>query len=251
MQELKVQSSAYRIELMVQEDKVRNTFSRKLALACEKAGLESHGQQIRIAKAMGVTPKAVSKWFNAEAIPRRGKMAELATYLGTSASFLMGETDKDGIVKDSFRDSGDHFRVDVFDIQASAGSGVMIRDEFVETIKSIEYSTDEAQQIFHGRPAEHIKMIAVNGDSMSGTFEPRDQIFVDVSVDFFDGDGIYIFTIDDKLYIKRLQLQFDRLAIISDNKKYETWHMGKAQISMIHIIAKVLVSQSRAYKFHS
>ena len=251
MQELKVQSSADIIELMVQEEKVRKNFSLRLALACEMAGLASHGQQIRIAKAMGVTPKAVSKWFNSESMPRRGKMYELAEYLGTTVSFLVGDTTEDGIVRDSLKKKDSYFRVDVFDIQASAGSGVMVRDEFVETIKSIEYSNEEAQLIFHGRPAESIKMIAVNGDSMSGTFEPRDQIFVDVGVDFFDGDGIYIFTIEDKLYIKRLQLQFDRLAIISDNKKYETWHMDKEKISMIRIIAKVLVSQSRAYKFHS
>ncbi len=83
-----------------------------------------------------------------------------------------------------------------------------------------------------------------------GTFEPRDQIFVDVSVDFFDGDGIYIFTLDNYLYIKRLQLQHKRLAVISDNKKYETWYITDIEESGLNIRAKVLVSQSRAYKFH-
>ena len=93
MQELIVHSRAINIEQMVQEEKVRKSFSRKLALACSQAGMAGHGQQIKIAKAMGVTPKAVSKWFNAESMPRRGKMVELASYLGTSVAFLMGETD--------------------------------------------------------------------------------------------------------------------------------------------------------------
>lgn len=143
------------------------------------------------------------------------------------------------------------YKVEVLDIKASAGTGVMVRDEFIETIKSIEYTADEARAIFGARHPEHIKMIAVNGDSMSGTFEPRDQIFVDVNHDYFDGDGIYIFTLDEKLYIKRLQLQHNRIAVISDNKKYETWYIDKQAEAGLHIVAKVLVSQSRAYKFHA
>lgn len=86
---------------------------------------------------------------------------------------------------------------------------------------------------------------------MSGTFEPRDQIFVDVSIDYFDGDGIYIFVLDNDLYIKRLQKQHKKLAVISDNKKYETWYIEDGDYASLRICAKVLVSQSRAYRFHS
>ncbi|CDH00751.1 S24 family peptidase [Xenorhabdus bovienii] len=143
-----------------------------------------------------------------------------------------------------------YYKVEVFDVQASAGIGVMVRDEFIETIRSIEYTNEEAKSLFGGRPASHIKMIAVNGDSMSGTFETRDQIFVDVSVNHFDGDGIYIFVLGNQLYIKRLQLQYKKMAIISDNKKYETWYLDENEINELFIQGKVLVSQSRAYKFH-
>ncbi|WP_426576710.1 S24 family peptidase [Xenorhabdus stockiae] len=143
-----------------------------------------------------------------------------------------------------------YYKVEVFDVQASAGRGVMVRDEFIETIRSIEYTNGEAKSLFGGRPAEHIKMIAVNGDSMAGTFESKDQIFVDVSVKHFDGDGIYIFLIGNQVFIKRLQLQYKKMAIISDNKKYETWYLDEKEANELFIQGKVLVSQSRAYKFH-
>ncbi|WP_338506991.1 S24 family peptidase [Erwinia aphidicola] len=244
---------------MVKRDNSKATFTARLIEACQLAGISGHGRNKLVADTMkkngcNVSTPGVWKWFNSQAIPDSGNIVTLSKILGVRAEWLeygVGTPTSDGSANHMFsKDYDDVYRVDVFDIQASAGSGVMIRDEFVETIKSIEYASEEAKLLFHGRPSEHIKMIGVNGDSMAGTFEPRDQIFVDVSVDFFDGDGIYIFTIDDKLYIKRLQLQFDRLAIISDNKKYETWHMDKEKIDMIRIIAKVLVSQSRAYKFH-
>ena len=36
-------------------------------------------------------------------------------------------------------------------------------------------------------------MITVNGDSMQGTIEVGDQIFIDTHVNYFDGDCIYVF----------------------------------------------------------
>ncbi|AFJ47294.1 XRE family transcriptional regulator [Shimwellia blattae] len=250
MTELIVHASGIMIEPMVHEDKARKEFSVRLALACDKAGLLIHGRQADIAARMKVTPKAVSKWFNGESIPRRGTLQVLASILGTSSSYLLGDSTDDGISEGHMAINDDIYRVEVFDINASAGSGVMLRDEFIETIKSIEYSSEEAHALFGGRPAENIKMIAVNGDSMSGTFEPRDQIFIDVSIGFFDGDGIYIFILDNNLYVKRLQLQYKRLAVISDNKKYETWYIDDINSAELIICAKVLVSQSRAYHFH-
>lgn len=40
---------------------------------------------------------------------------------------------------------------------------------------------------------------------MSGTIEPGDLLFVDISVQHFDGDGIYAFIYDDTSHVKRLQ----------------------------------------------
>ena len=97
MPELIVHASDIMIEPMVQEEKARTEFSQRLALACDKAGLPVHGRQAEIAKRMKLTPKAVSKWFNGEAIPRRGKLQELAAIIGTSSSFLLGDSAADGI----------------------------------------------------------------------------------------------------------------------------------------------------------
>ena len=108
------------------------------------------------------------------------------------------------------------------DIGQRSAQGIVARDELVETIQAIEYGLDEARVLFNGRPAENIRLIALNSDSMAGTFAPRDQLFVDISVHRFDGDGIYLFNLDNQLYLKRLQLQHKKVAVISDNKRYET-----------------------------
>lgn len=97
MSELIVHASDIMIEHMVHEERARKEFSQRLALACDKAGLMPHGRQAEIAKRMKLTPKAVSKWFNGESIPRRGTLQALASHIGTSASYLLGDADDDGI----------------------------------------------------------------------------------------------------------------------------------------------------------
>ena len=96
MTELKVQSIPNIVELMVQQ-KERETFSQRLALACDKAGLPLHGRQADLAVRLKVTPKAISKWFNGESIPRKDKMESLASVLGTTAAYLHGYADDDCI----------------------------------------------------------------------------------------------------------------------------------------------------------
>nr|WP_274921738.1 S24 family peptidase [Providencia sp. G1(2023)] len=114
----------------------------------------------------------------------------------------------DGIIESEIPEPSRSYKVEVLDVEASAGAGVMVLDEFIETITAIEYSDEEAKRLFGGRPASTIKMITVKGDSMAETFEPRDQIFVDMTINHFDGDGIYVFVLDNQLYIKRLQMQY-------------------------------------------
>ncbi|MBA1924499.1 helix-turn-helix transcriptional regulator, partial [Escherichia coli] len=102
--------------------------------------------------------------------------------------------------------------------------------------------------MFGGRPANHIKVINVRGDSMCPTIEPGDLIFVDVSINQFDGDGIYVFGFDDKIYVKRLQMIPDKLLVISDNQIYREWGITSENEHRFMVFGKVLISQSQTLK---
>lgn len=247
MTELKVQSSVDIVELMVQP-KEREMFSQRLALACDKAGLPNHGRQADLAARLKLTPKAISKWFNGESVPRKEAMERLAKVLGTSAAYLHGYAAEDGITPNHVSKVSDSYRVDVLDVQASAGPGTMVSNEFVERIRAIEYTNEHARMLFNGRPQQNIKVITVSGDSMEGTINPGDEIFVDVSINHFDADGIYVFVYGKTLHVKRLQMQKDRLVVISDNPIYERWHIEAADEDQFHVMAKVLLRQSIDYR---
>ncbi|WP_273839974.1 XRE family transcriptional regulator [Providencia rettgeri] len=233
---------------------MKTTLAQRLKSARQDTGLTQSG----LAKAVGVSQAAIQKIETGKA-SKSTKLIEIAKVLGVSPEWLSnGDGEQvnqkaEVSVKIELANnvsSIDRYRVEVLDIEASAGAGVIVLDEFIETITSIEYSLEEAKRLFGGRPAHTIKMITVRGDSMAETFEPRDQIFVDMTVNHFDGDGIYVFILNNQLYIKRLQMQYKRLAVISDNPKYETWYLEESDIDGMFIHAKVLVSQSIKYKYH-
>ncbi|HHR5899827.1 TPA: S24 family peptidase [Providencia alcalifaciens] len=222
----------------------------------KQARLAKDMTQAELADAVGVSPQSVQQWETSTE-PRKNRVMKIAEILGVDANWLLfgrpeSENRKD-VVKIELEDDSnvqERYKVEILDIEASAGSGVMVLDDFIETITAIEYSAEEAKRLFGGRTAETVKMITVKGDSMSDTFDPRDQIFVDITVNHFDGDGIYVFILDNQLYIKRLQMQYKKLAVISDNPRYETWYLEDNSIDGMFIQAKVLVSQSIKYKFH-
>lgn len=233
---------------------MKTTLAQRLKSARQNAKLT----QNELGKAVGVSQAAIQKIETGRALTST-KLIEIAKVLNISPEWLSNGDGESAIQKteasvkiDLVNDVShiERYRVEVLDIEASAGKGVVVIDDFIETITSIEYSQEEAKKLFGGRPAHTIKMITVRGDSMAETFEPRDQIFVDMTVDHFDGDGIYVFILDNQLFIKRLQMQYKRLAVISDNPRYETWYLEENSIDGMFIHAKVLVSQSIKYKYH-
>lgn len=233
---------------------MKTTLAQRLKQARQNAGFT----QSELAKLVGISQAAIQKIETGRAATST-RLIEISKALNVDPEWLSvgtGDSQTPHIsssVKIELADDVsniERYRVDILDIEASAGKGVMVLDDFIETITSIEYSVEEAKRLFGGRPAETVKMITVKGDSMSETFEPRDQIFVDTTVDHFDGDGIYVFILDNQLYIKRLQMQYKKLAIISDNPRYETWYLEENNMDGMFIQAKVLVSQSIKYKFH-
>lgn len=223
-------------------------------------------RQLRIAKNMKVAELADAVGVDAANISRleTGKqkqfteqtLSRIAKALSVDVTALFTSYQNDNTVyknsdnNDMSKEGVNVFRVEVLDVSASAGVGHMQASDVIDVIHAIEYKDERAVALFGGRPSDSVKVINVRGDSMSGTIEPGDLIFVDVSVNQFDGDGIYIFGFDEKIYVKRLQMIPDQLLVISDNPLYREWSITKDNERRFSIYGKVLISQSQSFKRH-
>ena len=109
------------------------------------------------------------------------------------------------------------YKIERLSLSASAGSGI------------INYEVDTVDEIFISenffkipQDPKYLKLIQVEGDSMSPTLPNGCYVVIDVSKKN-KTDGIYAINFDNEIFIKRLQFSFDGvIEIISDNPKYQT-----------------------------
>ena len=231
-------------------DKKMN-FSERLSLAMKEAKMT----QGSLAEAVGMAQPSIWRLVSGGA-KGSTRVVDLARVLGVRPEWLStgtGPMRNDGqkpeIIVEGKVDAN-IFRIEVLDFSVSAGPGA-INNEFVEVLHSVEYPVEEARHMFNGRKQEQIRIINVRGDSMSGTIEPGDLLFVDISVQRFDGDGIYAFLYDETAHVKRLQMMKDKLLVISDNKTYAPWDpIERDELNRVFVFGKVIGSMPQTYRKH-
>lgn len=116
---------------------------------------------------------------------------------------------------------GDEVWIAHYDVRAAMGGG-QIPHDYPEMFQDVRVSPQHLREMgVEFKEHFHLKMVTGWGQSMAPTIKHRDPLLVDVSVREFSGDGIYMFSWEGHLYIKRLQwMGEDRLKMISDNTRH-------------------------------
>lgn len=141
----------------------------------------------------------------------------------------------------------DVYRVEVLDLTVSAGPGNYMISDYVEVLYAIEFTTEHARVLFGNRDPADVKVMTVNGDSMAPTIVSGDRLFVDISVRHFQTDGVYSFVYGKTFHVKRLQMQGDKLAVLSDNPAYEKWYINEDTQDNLYVMGKALIHESIKY----
>lgn len=133
---------------------------------------------------------------------------------------------------------GDEVWIAHYDVRAAMGGG-QIPHEYPEMLQDIRVSPKHLREMgVTFKEHFHLKMITGWGQSMAPTIKDRDPLLVDITIREFTGDGIYLFSHDDMLYVKRLQKKGrDKLKMISDNKLHDP---EEIRVDDTHILARVL-----------
>ncbi|MRN37419.1 helix-turn-helix transcriptional regulator [Neisseria sp. N95_16] len=120
--------------------------------------------------------------------------------------------------------------------------------DIAANISYIEYTEDQYRRIFTAKNPSSIRLTNIKVDNMSGTLEPGDLVFVDISTNRYDGDGIYLFIVGNHLHLKRLQMAGSNLLVISDNRQYKSWEISPKDKSTMVVVGKVLLGQSQIFQ---
>lgn len=171
----------------------------------------------------------------------RGLSEEARARIAEAVEETALESKSTNVVKVDFTRAGqvgDEVWIAHYDVRAAMGSG-QTPHEFPEMLQDIRVSPKHLREMgVTFKEHFHLKMITGWGQSMAPTIKDRDPLLVDITIREFTGDGIYLFSHDDMLYVKRLQKKgMDRFKMISDNKHHDPEDI---RVDDTHILARVL-----------
>jgi phage repressor protein C with HTH and peptisase S24 domain len=90
---------------------------------------------------------------------------------------------------------------------------------------------------------KNLKLLSAYGDSMAGTFEDGDVLLVDSGVSAIDRDGVYVYSRDGELLVKRLQREDDgSLTVISDNPRYRDRRIARGDRAAYQVHGRALLA---------
>ncbi len=143
----------------------------------------------------------------------------------------------------SLVDTTDKYWIKYFpSVNVSAGGGAY---ESEDNFESLEIPPYFIHMLGGEDNLKNIDAINVVGDSMEPTLNNDNIIFIDKTKNDCNRDGIYAFTTEHGLFVKRIQKKVDgNLDIISDNKDYPSQLLG---VKDINILGKVISSFGMVY----
>ncbi|EHK72327.1 phage repressor [Pseudomonas psychrotolerans L19] len=135
------------------------------------------------------------------------------------------ESDRGNVITADFSRPGlvgDEIKIPHYDVRAAMGGG-QIPADYIELLRDVTVSQEHLRRLGVDYESPfHLKMITGWGQSMEPTIQDKDPLLIDVSIEEFTGDGIYLFTQGEMLFIKRLQLEDEKhLKVISDNRNHD------------------------------
>ena len=224
----------------------------KLVLA-RKPETGVRGVKRLIATACDVSYEAVRQWYAGDTgnIKNHNLLA-LARGLDTTVDWLLdgvGEPPRrramDNVLQGDFTQhrKEDELLIPQYDVVASMGPGQVLPKEYIETVRNItvrtEYLREQGITYTHG---DNLSVITGFGESMGATFSSGDPLIVDQGVNEVVVDGVYVFTLEGHLYIKRLQRLPKMLRMISDNETFPPYDIKGVELSEMIIHARVLLA---------
>ncbi|MCY1295937.1 putative HTH-type transcriptional regulator [compost metagenome] len=159
-----------------------------------------------------------------EMIARAGHVSPMVLAFGATAQPLATDDDR-------------YAYVPLYDARCSAGHGAWNERARVLTLLAFtRYSLRKK-----GLSPENLSAVQLDGDSNEPVLADGDTVMIDHSRNTMEGEGFYVILLDDHLYAKRLQRQFDgSIHIISENKAYQVMVVPRDRLEELQIIGRAV-----------
>ncbi|MDO0944618.1 XRE family transcriptional regulator [Chromohalobacter israelensis] len=184
-------------------------------------------------KACGLSEATLRSYLSGGTYPTLDRLSQVANAAGVDPQWLaFGEQ------RPEPAEMGDYAFVPLYDAQCSAGNGAW--NEGCQVLTHISFTRYSLRK--QGLTPEHLSAIRVDGDSMEPVLHSGDTVLVDHTRTTIEGEGIYVVRLDGHLYAKRLQRNFDGVAVLSANPAYREVVVPRERIDELEIIGRAVWS---------
>ena len=189
-------------------------------------------QQV-IADCLEVAQTAVSARLRRNTPFNLDELLKIERALALSQGALSGIKEDEGSVE-----------IDYIHITPSCGRGTVVLDD--ADVTPVRIGKEVIKDIWKVSSPEVLKLFKASGDSMENTIEDGNILLVDTSRTDYHNGGIYVLTINNDWFVKRLRLKINGdLEIISDNPKYEPEVLRPNTDIEINVVGRVIKNLSR------
>ncbi|MBU0809649.1 MAG: helix-turn-helix transcriptional regulator [Gammaproteobacteria bacterium] len=188
-----------------------------------------------------VALSSLQRWISGDGMPAFGSVALLASGKGISLDWIatgQGQMFLKPQEAEAPKDKDEAYAyVPLYDARCSAGNGAWNeRSRVLVQLSFTRYSLRKK-----GLTPTDLACLRVDGDSMTGLLEDGDTVMIDQSRNALEGEGVYVVLLDDHLYAKRLQRDFDgSVRIISHNKEYQPVIVPRDRLAELHIVGRAV-----------
>ncbi len=200
---------------------------------------EIAGSGDELARLTTIPRRTLEYYLTGQSEPKVARCVEIAKAVGVDVGWLAsGEGSKlRGTSAKTEVDDDKYAYVPLYDARCSAGHGAWSDGAKVLTMLAFTAYSLRKQ----GLDPAKLSAIRVDGDSMEGLLNDGDTVMIDHSRSSLEGEAVYVIRLDDHLYAKRLQRQFDgSIHIISENKAYRDMIVPKDRLTDLDIIGRVV-----------
>lgn len=196
------------------------------------------------AAAAGVSLSTLQRWIAEEGAPAFDSLARLAYGKGASLDWIATgagaaqpaaqpvTTPHQGGV-----DDGEYAFIPLYDARCSSGHGAW--NERARVLTHLAFTRYSLRK--KGLNPANLACLRNDGDSMQGLIDDDDTVMIDLSRDSLEGEGVYVLLLNEHLFAKRLQWQFDgSIHVISENKAYPLMSVPKDSVDQLQIVGRAV-----------
>ncbi|NNN24347.1 XRE family transcriptional regulator [Pseudomonas nitroreducens] len=184
------------------------------------------------ARECGLSEGAIRSYMSGETFPTLDRLAQIAHAKGVEPMWLAFGVEQAPVIEDET-----YAYIPLYDARCSAGHGAW--NERAKVLTHLAFTRYSLRK--KGLHPENLACLRNDGDSMLGLINDDDTVMIDLSRDSLEGEAVYVILLDDHLYAKRLQRQFDgSVTIISHNKDYQPMTVPRDRLTELQIVGRAV-----------